>query len=110
MLFGKELMFFFVSVPPTFHVHPQNAISYEKRDVTLRCQAEGQPKPQITWYKNGNKIEESDYFVIVDGQDLRILGLLMLDSGFYQCFVENIAGSIQATIQLSVRQQGMELL
>ena len=50
-----------------------------------------------------------DYFRIVDTKNLQILGLLMSDNGYYQCFAENSVGSIQATAQLRVVEQGESL-
>ena len=66
---------------------------------------EGQPKPKISWLKNGVKIIASDYFDIKEDKSLRILGLIESDSSYYQCFAENLVGNIQATIQLNVVKQ-----
>lgn len=92
-------------MPPIFTIQPQNFFANEKHDIVIPCQASGNPKPKITWYKNGQQIESGDYTEIVDGENLRILGLIMSDSGFYQCFAENSVGSVQATMQLKVMQQ-----
>jgi hypothetical protein len=92
-------------VPPTFIQQPQNHFANEKTDVSIPCQAGGRPQPEITWYRNGEVIVPGDYLKISGVESLSILGLIMSDSGFYQCFAENELGSIQATFQLKVIQQ-----
>lgn len=91
---------------PSFVQQPQNLFANEKYDVTIQCQAGGHPEPQITWLKNGEPIVPNDYYKISGMKDLSILGLIMSDSGFYQCFAENSVGNIQATFQMKVIQQG----
>ncbi|XP_014877778.1 netrin receptor DCC-like isoform X1 [Poecilia latipinna] len=54
--------------------------------------------------KNGEEVIPSDYFQIVDGTNLQILGLVKSDEGFYQCVAENSAGSAQAMAQLLLRE------
>uniref|UniRef100_A0A8C5E1G4 DCC netrin 1 receptor n=1 Tax=Gouania willdenowi TaxID=441366 RepID=A0A8C5E1G4_GOUWI len=56
------------------------------------------------WMKNGEEVIPSDYFQIVDGSNLQILGLVKSDEGFYQCVAENSAGSSQAMAQLLLRE------
>ena len=77
--------------------------------MTLECEASGNPTPRISWFKNGSPMVPDDYFRIVDTKNLQILGLLMSDNGYYQCFAENSVGSIQATAQLRVVEQGESL-
>ena len=42
----------------------------------------------------------------MNGNNLKILGLVETDSGIYQCFASNSAGDIQATAQLKVYKAG----
>lgn len=74
--------------------------------VEFECDIYGVPKPQITWLKNGEIVVPSDYFLIVDGRNLRILGLVKSDAGMYQCAAENGVGNVQAGAQLSILQPG----
>jgi neogenin len=53
---------------------------------------------------NHNKTEL--LFQIVRGTNLKILGLVELDSGIYQCVATNPAGNIQAGAQLKVVKKG----
>ncbi|XP_061554467.1 netrin receptor DCC [Phycodurus eques] len=94
-----------VLVPPQFLNYPTNTYAYESTDIELECAVTGNPPPTIRWMKNGEEVIPSDYFQIVDGSNLHILGLVKSDEGFYQCIAENIAGSSQAMAQLLLREQ-----
>ncbi|XP_061603142.1 netrin receptor DCC isoform X3 [Phyllopteryx taeniolatus] len=93
-----------VLVPPQFLNYPSNTYAYESTDIELECAVTGNPPPTIRWMKNGEEVIPSDYFQIVDGSNLQILGLVKSDEGFYQCIAENIAGSSQAMAQLLLRE------
>ncbi|GIY01936.1 hypothetical protein CDAR_81432 [Caerostris darwini] len=91
-----------VIVPPYFVVKPLNQYAREKDDITFHCEVYGNPVPILRWYKNGDIIVHSEYFQIVNGKNLKILGAVKSDSGIYQCFATNSAGAIQASTELRV--------
>uniref|UniRef100_A0A8C4GMT6 Netrin receptor DCC n=1 Tax=Dicentrarchus labrax TaxID=13489 RepID=A0A8C4GMT6_DICLA len=93
-----------VLVPPQFLNYPTNTYAYESTDIELECAVTGSPPPTVRWMKNGEEVIPSDYFQIVDGSNLQILGLVKSDEGFYQCVAENSAGSSQAMAQLLLRE------
>ncbi|ELU03642.1 hypothetical protein CAPTEDRAFT_17814, partial [Capitella teleta] len=93
-----------VHVPPRFLARPKNLAAQVNMDAELECDVAGVPKPTITWMKNGDVVISSDYFQIIEGRNLRILGLVNTDAGMYQCMAENIVGSVQASAQLIVTQ------
>ncbi|XP_053266676.1 netrin receptor DCC [Pleuronectes platessa] len=92
-----------VLVPPQFLNYPTNTYAYESTDIELECAVTGNPQPTVRWMKNGEEVIPSDYFKIVDGSNLQILGLVKSDEGFYQCVAENSAGRSQAMAQLLLR-------
>uniref|UniRef100_A0A3Q3N5T1 Contactin-3 n=1 Tax=Labrus bergylta TaxID=56723 RepID=A0A3Q3N5T1_9LABR len=94
----------FLAVPPQFLNYPTNTYAYESTDIELECAVTGNPPPTVRWIKNGEEVIPSDYFQIVDGSNLQILGLVKSDEGFYQCVAENSAGSSQAMAQLLLRE------
>ncbi len=93
-------------MPPRFRARPKNALAQVNTDVELECDVAGIPRPTITWLKDGDRVINSDYFQIIEGRNLRILGLVDSDAGMYQCFVENVVGSEQASAQLIVTHSG----
>uniref|UniRef100_A0A0N4W6J0 Down syndrome cell adhesion molecule-like protein Dscam2 n=1 Tax=Haemonchus placei TaxID=6290 RepID=A0A0N4W6J0_HAEPC len=86
---------------PRLTVRPQSKVGIETTDIEMECASSGSPVPTISWFKNGEAIITSDYFVI-ESTRLRILGLVKADQGVYQCVAENEAGSDQAVAQLLV--------
>ncbi|EDL09563.1 netrin receptor DCC precursor [Mus musculus] len=91
-----------VLVPPWFLNHPSNLYAYESMDIEFECAVSGKPVPTVNWMKNGDVVIPSDYFQIVGGSNLRILGVVKSDEGFYQCVAENEAGNAQSSAQLIV--------
>ncbi|KAM8960930.1 netrin receptor DCC [Pelodytes ibericus] len=91
-----------VKVPPMFRNHPANLYAYESMDIEFECAVYGKPPPTVKWTKNGEVVIPSDYFQIVGGSNLRILGLVKSDEGYYQCIAENEVGNIQTYAQLII--------
>uniref|UniRef100_A0A8C1RAD4 DCC netrin 1 receptor n=1 Tax=Cyprinus carpio TaxID=7962 RepID=A0A8C1RAD4_CYPCA len=73
-------------------------------DIEMECAVTGNPQPTVRWVKNGEAVIPSDYFQIVEGGHLQILGLVRSDEGFYQCIAESEAGNSQAMAQLILLQ------
>jgi len=99
---GVELT---VMVAPGFKKKPVSFVSYEKDDILFDCEVTGRPEPVVQWFKNGDLIIQSEYFQMVRGTSLKILGLVSSDAGIYQCIATNQAGAIQAAAQLQVRSK-----
>ncbi|KAF4803812.1 DCC netrin 1 receptor [Turdus rufiventris] len=99
---GNEVEVKVLEVPPFFLTRPSNLYAWESWDVELECTVSGNPTPTVRWLKNGEVVIPGDYFQIVGGSNLRILGLVKSDEGFYQCMAENEAGSSQSIAQLII--------
>uniref|UniRef100_A0A914S5U3 Ig-like domain-containing protein n=1 Tax=Parascaris equorum TaxID=6256 RepID=A0A914S5U3_PAREQ len=132
------------SLAPEITRRPKDVVAQETTDVELDCAASGKPGAVVSWYKNGEAIIASEYFVVgysaffifcasltechvecvvdeislvscqylfhsqIEGNRLRILGLVRNDQGVYQCVADNDAGSAQASAQLIVDSAGMD--
>uniref|UniRef100_A0A914DW50 Neogenin n=1 Tax=Acrobeloides nanus TaxID=290746 RepID=A0A914DW50_9BILA len=90
-----------IRIPPTITALPKEQVMQETTDVEFECKTIGDPQPRVTWYKNGETIIPSEYFMITDTK-LKVLGLVKDDQGIYQCIADNDAGSVQAGAQLVV--------
>ena len=56
-------------------------------DVTVNCEAEGFPIPEISWFVNGNQISDSDKFRLnKETGSLTIIDASMEDDGRYLLF------------------------
>ena len=60
-------------------------------DVTLRCQPDGVPRPQVTWFYNVQQISSNSKYLISDYPDftLTITDVVSSDAGSYTCTAEN---------------------
>ncbi|PAA59987.1 hypothetical protein BOX15_Mlig017207g2 [Macrostomum lignano] len=68
--------------------------AFANQDVTLECQATGDPVPLITWQKNGAEIPRNDpYYRTLDSGNLHIPYVRTTDSGTFLCVAKNDAGS-----------------
>ena len=75
-----------------------------KSDAELECSAYGVPSPIIQWFKNGEPIYPSDYFQFNANEgNLKILGIISQDEGYYQCLATNELNTIQSVAQLIVQ-------
>ncbi|XP_048523276.1 neogenin isoform X2 [Dendroctonus ponderosae] len=91
-----------IQVPPRFLKKPKDLTDYSSKDIELECSVYGIPQPKILWFKNGELVRDSEYYQLVNGNNLKIVGLLTEDSGLFQCFASNPAGNIQAAASLKV--------
>ncbi|XP_013100732.2 neogenin isoform X1 [Stomoxys calcitrans] len=94
-------------VAPSFLVGPSPQTVKEGDVVTLDCVANGVPKPQIKWLRNGEELDLNDLdsrFSIIGTGSLQISSAEDIDSGNYQCRASNTVDSLdaQATVQVQV--------
>ena len=70
---------------PRFTVRPPSQLDVEKmQNVTVRCQATGDPQPKVTWTKETGELPVGRSEVGVDGT-LKIWNPVEEDSGIYTC-------------------------
>ncbi|XP_071452262.1 neogenin isoform X2 [Hetaerina americana] len=98
-----------VLVPPIFVKKPKDHWAFEKEDLELECKVSGRPEPRVHWVKNGDPINQNEYLQVVNGYNLRILGLMGLDSGIFQCIASNPAGNVHAEARLHISQQDSKI-
>lgn len=92
-----------VLVYPYFLKRPLNLNTTVKSSVEFECSAFGIPPPTIQWFKNGEPIYPSDYFHFDSNRgNLKILGIISQDEGYYQCLANNQLGTIQSVASLTV--------
>ena len=72
----------------------------EKQNVTIACNATGQPQPSITWSKAFGSLPK-DKAAVKNGA-LTIYHVAKNDGGMYVCKAENIIGRATDTVQLVV--------
>nr|XP_033495446.1 myomesin-2 isoform X1 [Epinephelus lanceolatus] len=85
----------------------------EKKTLSLTCTVCGDPKPQVSWLKNGADVEPDDQYVVSLDQgkfaSLTIKGVTMEDSGRYSMIVQNKYGGESVDIVVSVYRHGEKI-
>ncbi|XP_075997689.1 protein tyrosine phosphatase receptor type Fa isoform X2 [Genypterus blacodes] len=95
---------------PSFIKSPNDQTGISGGVASFQCQAEGEPKPRITWMKKGKKVSSERFEVIefVDGSGsvLRIQPLRThRDEAIYECTASNSVGEINTSAKLIVLEE-----
>jgi hypothetical protein len=91
------------AIEPFFRHIQQNISVFEGHPISFECFAEGDPHPQVLWYKNGKRIV-TDKRVFFDSYGyLKINQVRVSDSGEYLCRAVNKAGFVQHSFEFSVK-------
>ncbi|XP_038104409.1 papilin isoform X3 [Culex quinquefasciatus] len=79
-----------VNVPVSVELElPYGAQFAPNSNITLRCHADGYPRPTVNWYKDGRIVEPSNRIYIEDDNTLHVFGALPTDAGAYRCLARN---------------------
>ena len=74
------------------------------QSIRLPCEVTGDPRPQITWTKNGVRISEVDpHYFISEAGSLEIFSADPGDTATYSCTAMNIVGVKEKRMTLFVR-------
>ncbi|XP_051929217.1 hemicentin-1 isoform X2 [Hippocampus zosterae] len=75
----------------------------ERHNITLNCEASGNPTPEITWLKDGKQLlPDGRHLVLSHGRYLLISAVQVADTGRYSCLASNIAGDRSRHFNLNV--------
>ena len=75
-----------------------------ENEFTLICDVTGQPQPVIEWFKNGQRLNESN--TIEDqGKTLKLKNVQVKDSGEYSCVAKNKGGRVKLSATLSILEE-----
>ena len=92
---------------PEFTEHLKNVEVFEGADTLLKCKVTGQPQPEIEWFIDGDKVEETERLKTeFDGETctLYVSCAELDDEGEYQCLAHNKLGSAKTQAELLVNQ------
>ena len=81
---------------PDITTHPQNETKKEGENVTLSCDASGNPMPTtFSWTVNESAVTEDGRISLSsDKKRLTITNVIRGDSGQYRCVASNSVGSV----------------
>ncbi|XP_075468428.1 follistatin-related protein 5 isoform X2 [Ascaphus truei] len=84
-----------VNVPPVIRVYPESQAKEPGVTASLRCHADGIPKPQLSWLKNGMDITpllSKQLTLQANGSEVHISNVRYEDTGAYTCIARNEVG------------------
>ncbi|TNM91139.1 hypothetical protein fugu_003428 [Takifugu bimaculatus] len=87
--------------PPSLVEWPESLTRPRAGTARFVCQAEGVPAPQMTWLKNGEKVQSNGRIKMYNSK-LVINQIIAEDDAIYQCQAENHLGSVLSMARLIV--------
>lgn len=94
-----ELTVLDAATPPVFISQPENTIIEIGESLELNVQVEGNPTPEIKWFRNGIEMEAQF------GSSLSFPSVDVFHTGEYYAEASNIAGEVQGdTFQLIIKE------
>ena len=74
----------------------------ESGTASFQCEAEGNPKPKVTWLKQNSSLP-ADKRVVSSRGGLMITDVKSEDEGLYTCVARNILGEMALSATLTVQ-------
>ena len=61
-----------------------------KTDISFHCRYVGNPRPELSWIFNSNKVQVGPHLAVLSNGTLHIRSVTPSDAGNYSCHVQNI--------------------
>ena len=87
---------------PSLVQRPVGATANESTTAILKCTADGNPPPKVTWSKVNSSLPAGRHVIEPSGA-LIVKDVRPRDDGVYSCRAENVFGSVNATAKLTVQ-------
>ncbi|ESO94460.1 hypothetical protein LOTGIDRAFT_161152 [Lottia gigantea] len=100
-----ELRYFGEPERPRFTVEPRDRTVGTGESVTFLCEASGNPKPDISWSKNGLVLPPNPRFTLQPSGALNIIDINEVDAGVYSCSAANSIQTISTLARLIIQGQ-----
>ena len=78
-----------IAFPPVFTTEPARQVVDLDTEVTLHCEAQGEPRPVISWYKDKVMLEN-------EHENTLVFEVQLDDRGNYSCVAKNALGRIES--------------
>lgn len=94
-----------VNVLPTIEIAPESHKNIKSgASIVFYCEADGNPKPYITWVKEGRPVTQTNrIYLASENTELHIEHVKETDAGMYVCVAENSNGKTESGASLTVR-------
>ncbi|XP_055275069.1 hemicentin-1 isoform X4 [Moschus berezovskii] len=92
--------------PPVITLEPVETIINAGSKVILNCQATGEPRPTITWSRQGHSIFWDERIRVLSNNSLHIAAAQKEDTSEYECVARNLMGSVLVRVPVIVQVPG----
>ena len=90
---------------PSLLQQPVETTVNESQTAILKCVADGNPTPQVTWSKLNSSLSIGRH--VTTSNALIVKDVRPEDHGVYRCRAENLLGNISATAKLTVQSKSV---
>ena len=90
-----------ITAPSVLQGHVETTVN-QSQTAILKCSADGNPTPQITWSKMNSRLPVGRHKVESSGA-LNLKDVRPEDEGVYSCEAKNLLGSVNASAKLTVQ-------
>ena len=87
---------------PSLVQRPVGTTANESQTAILKCTADGNPPPKVTWSKLNSSLPSGRHVIEPNGA-LIVKDVRPGDDGVYSCRAVNLLGSVNATAKLTVQ-------
>lgn len=92
-----------VNAPPIFIQTPESTTYATGTTSRIVCLVEGHPRPQMTWFHNGESVDSDNHMTYEkDGSVLVLNGVRESDAGVYTCVAQNSQGSAESVAMIRI--------
>lgn len=88
---------------PIITLEPVETIINAGSKVILNCQATGEPRPTITWSRQGRSILWDERINVLSNNSLHIAAAQKEDTSEYECVARNLMGSVLVRVPVIVQ-------
>ena len=90
---------------PSLLQPPVETTVNESQTAILKCVADGNPTPQVTWSKLNSSLAIGRH--VTTSSALIVKDVRPEDDGVYRCTAENLLGTVNATAKLTVQSKSV---
>ncbi|KAK6166181.1 hypothetical protein SNE40_022939 [Patella caerulea] len=93
---------------PEFQSELKDITCRDGESVILQCKVKGEPRPQVTWLRDGEELLDGQVYqisTIGDNCQLQIVEVYPEDEGIYSCKAVNSAGQASLSCKLTVEDK-----
>ena len=94
---------------PSLLQRPVGMTVNESQTAILKCTADGNPRPRVTWSKLNSSLPDGRHVIESSGA-LIVKDVRPGDDGVYSCKAENLLGQVNASAKLTVQCRWLNLI